>query len=186
MNPRLFEKLYGFRVLIVILLISILVVLGLVFFVNPILQPSGIKATAVIAASTQETSSSTLPQRITDTLIPSPTFTLTVIQSTSTPIFTSTTAPTAKPTLTITPTFSTTPSIASLTLVPTIYCRPKPRRIVDGYYVVRCGDTLERIALDFCGSDSYWLDIYNANRDKFVNQDQLLSGTKLTIPCLSH
>jgi len=186
MNPRLYEKLYGFRILIAILLVTVLVAFGLIIFVNFILQPSEIKGTAVIAVSTQATSYTMPSERITDTLIPSPTFTLTFIPSTSTPVFTSTTAPTAKPTLAITPAFATPPSIASLTLVPTVYCKSKPRRIVDGYYVVRCGDTLERIALDFCGSASYWLDIYNANRDKFVNQDQLLGGTELTIPCLSH
>lgn len=49
-------------------------------------------------------------------------------------------------------------------------------------YKVRPGDTLTRIARDLYGDAAKWRDIYNANRDKMDNENDLQVGQSLVIP----
>jgi LysM repeat protein len=49
-------------------------------------------------------------------------------------------------------------------------------------YTVQRGDTLSKISLRYFGTTKRWKDIYNANKDKISNINQLKVGTQLTIP----
>ncbi len=49
-------------------------------------------------------------------------------------------------------------------------------------YVVQRGDTLSKISLQCYGTTKRWKEIFNANRDRISNMNQLKVGTKLTIP----
>ncbi|RMF75340.1 MAG: LysM domain-containing protein [Planctomycetota bacterium] len=49
-------------------------------------------------------------------------------------------------------------------------------------YEVRKGDTLYQLARQFYNDQARWRDIWNANRNRVPNPDQLYVGTKLIIP----
>lgn len=49
-------------------------------------------------------------------------------------------------------------------------------------YVVQKGDTLSKISQRFYGTTKRTKEIYNANREKITNMNQLKVGTKLVIP----
>ncbi|MCH2155879.1 MAG: LysM peptidoglycan-binding domain-containing protein [Opitutales bacterium] len=51
-----------------------------------------------------------------------------------------------------------------------------------GTYVVQSGDTLTRIAMKVYGSQSRYMDIYNANRDRLSNPSALRVGQELRLP----
>ncbi len=50
------------------------------------------------------------------------------------------------------------------------------------YYIVRPGDWLSKIALKFYGDELIYPDIFNANRDKIQDENQIYPGQKLRIP----
>jgi nucleoid-associated protein YgaU len=54
---------------------------------------------------------------------------------------------------------------------------PEPR-----IYVVQKGDSLSKIAKQFYGNTSDWRRIYDANRDRIKDPDEIQPGWKLTIP----
>lgn len=49
-------------------------------------------------------------------------------------------------------------------------------------YVVQKGDSLSKISSRFYGTTKYWKEIYNANKERIGNMNQLKVGTELTIP----
>lgn len=49
-------------------------------------------------------------------------------------------------------------------------------------YVVKEGDTLSHIALKFYGDGNDYMKIYNANRDKLSDPDEIKPGQILRIP----
>ena len=49
-------------------------------------------------------------------------------------------------------------------------------------YVVKPGDTLRKIARDFYGDDSKWIDIYKANKAVIKDPNLLYPGLELKIP----
>lgn len=49
-------------------------------------------------------------------------------------------------------------------------------------YVVQKGDSLSKISQRFYGTTKYWKEIYNANKERIGNMNQLKVGTELTIP----
>lgn len=49
-------------------------------------------------------------------------------------------------------------------------------------YVVQKGDTLSRISQRYYGTPNRWKAIYDANRDRIANMNQLKVGTALVIP----
>jgi nucleoid-associated protein YgaU len=182
MNPRLYEKLYGFRAIIPVLIVLLLILLGWGVYriVVPPVVPTQIAANG---------SSPTPKSGVTESPTPQPTHTFTTVPPievpTNTPTVQPSTTPTTRPTLTPTATVEAvviTP-VSDSTVVFQVNCNPKPRRFVDGLYVVRCGDSLIRIAQESCGSSSFWWMIYDANRDKIMKPDLIFSGQKLVIPC---
>ena len=48
--------------------------------------------------------------------------------------------------------------------------------------MVQSGDTLTRIAMKVYGSQSRYMDIYNANRDRLSNPSALRVGQELRLP----
>jgi hypothetical protein len=51
-------------------------------------------------------------------------------------------------------------------------------------YVVKPGDTLSKIAKDAYGDANRWREIFEANKDKIQNPNQIRSGWELVIPGL--
>jgi nucleoid-associated protein YgaU len=49
-------------------------------------------------------------------------------------------------------------------------------------YVVQRGDSLSKISTRFYGTTKNWTEIYNANKERIGNSNQLKVGTELTIP----
>lgn len=49
-------------------------------------------------------------------------------------------------------------------------------------YVVKAGDSLSKIAQAVYGDASRWKEIYEANKDKLKNPDQIKPGQELVIP----
>lgn len=49
-------------------------------------------------------------------------------------------------------------------------------------YVVQKGDSLSKISSRFYGTTKYWKEVYNANKERIGNMNQLKVGTELTIP----
>jgi len=49
-------------------------------------------------------------------------------------------------------------------------------------YTVQPGDTLSKIAKQFYGDATAYMDIFNANKDKLQDPDKIRSGQELTIP----
>jgi nucleoid-associated protein YgaU len=56
------------------------------------------------------------------------------------------------------------------------------RQDVRGYYTVRAGDTLATIARQFLGKASREREIFEANRDRMNDPDQIFAGQQLLIP----
>lgn len=49
-------------------------------------------------------------------------------------------------------------------------------------HVVQSGDTLSKIAKQYYGDASRYMDIFNANTDKLSNPDKIQVGQELVIP----
>ena len=56
------------------------------------------------------------------------------------------------------------------------------RTDVRGYHTVRAGETLASIAERYLGRASREMDIFNANRDRMNDPDQISPGQQLLIP----
>jgi len=50
------------------------------------------------------------------------------------------------------------------------------------WYVVKQGDTLSKIAIEFYGDASLYPKIFDANRDQLTDPDKIRVGQKLRIP----
>ena len=59
---------------------------------------------------------------------------------------------------------------------------PLQKQTLPRTYTVQRGDTLSKISLRYFGTTKRWKDIYNANKNKITNINQLKVGTQLTIP----
>lgn len=55
-----------------------------------------------------------------------------------------------------------------------------------GEETIRSGHTLRNISLQYYGHKSFWVYIYEANRDKIANPNNVPLGTKLVIPSLNN
>jgi LysM repeat protein len=51
-----------------------------------------------------------------------------------------------------------------------------------GVHTVASGDTLSKLAKAYLGDAGRYMDIFNANKDKLSNPDQIKVGQKLNIP----
>ncbi|HEY8535268.1 MAG TPA: LysM peptidoglycan-binding domain-containing protein [Vicinamibacterales bacterium] len=51
-----------------------------------------------------------------------------------------------------------------------------------GYYTVKSGDTLSKLAKRFLGDANRYMDIFNANKDQLKDPDRIQVGQKLVIP----
>jgi nucleoid-associated protein YgaU len=69
--------------------------------------------------------------------------------------------------------------VAARSAAPTL---PPAAAVATAEYVVRSGDTLKSIASRFLGSDAEWVRIYEANRAAIADPDQLMVGTRISIP----
>jgi nucleoid-associated protein YgaU len=49
-------------------------------------------------------------------------------------------------------------------------------------HVVQSGDTLSKIAKEYYGDSSRYMDIFNANRDKLSDPNKIQVGQELVIP----
>ncbi len=49
-------------------------------------------------------------------------------------------------------------------------------------YTVKAGDSLSKIAKEYYGDASAYMDIFNANKDKLSDPDKIQPGQQLTIP----
>lgn len=180
-HSSLYELLYAWRFLIVIVL---LVLVGaLIAWI--LIKPAGgeevaVSPTAVVVSpevidtveagespsppptSTAVPASPTPEQLPTDTPLPEPT------EVQPTPTFTATSAPTAPPPPPETP--SPTPT-ATPTVAPTAQS-----------YTVLWGDSLWRIAEKFYGDGQRWRDLYRANSDIIADPRLIRTGWELEIP----
>jgi nucleoid-associated protein YgaU len=52
-------------------------------------------------------------------------------------------------------------------------------------YTVRVGDTLSRIARDFLGDETAYMEIFNANRDQLSDPNKIRPGQVLKMPALT-
>lgn len=59
---------------------------------------------------------------------------------------------------------------------------PAPVKAAPKTYVIQKGDTLSKISQKFYGTTKKWKGIYDANRDKIQNINNLKVGTQITIP----
>jgi nucleoid-associated protein YgaU len=69
------------------------------------------------------------------------------------------------------------PTIISIPIVTTL-----PKTSSPQIYTVQTGDALEALATRFCGNDSTWRDLVNANPSLVGRQNELEVGEKLKIP----
>ena len=51
-----------------------------------------------------------------------------------------------------------------------------------GYYSVKSGDTLSKLAKQFLGDQNRYMDIFNANTDQLKDPDMIKVGQRLKIP----
>jgi len=58
---------------------------------------------------------------------------------------------------------------------------PERPRVNTGWYTVRAGDTLRKIAIEIYGDESKWIVIYYANED-IISPDTIYPGMRLRIP----
>lgn len=68
------------------------------------------------------------------------------------------------------------------TVAPTGAATPVEAVVASRVFVVRRGDTLRRVAAQAYGDESLWRLIYDANRDRINDPENLLIGTRLRIP----
>lgn len=73
-------------------------------------------------------------------------------------------------------------STSEIQPAPTPTPKPAPQPATGRTYVVQKGDTLSKISQRFYGSTKRWKTIYEANRDKIANINNLKVGTKIVIP----
>ena len=53
---------------------------------------------------------------------------------------------------------------------------------VYGYYTVKSGDTLSKLARTFLGDTNRYMDIFNVNKDQLNDPDMIKVGQRLKIP----
>jgi LysM repeat protein len=51
-----------------------------------------------------------------------------------------------------------------------------------GYYTVKSGDTLSKLAKQFLGDTNRYMDIFNVNKDQLNDPDMIKVGQRLKIP----
>lgn len=51
-----------------------------------------------------------------------------------------------------------------------------------GYYTVKSGDTLSKLARTFLGDTNRYMDIFNVNKDQLNDPDMIKVGQRLKIP----
>ena len=51
-----------------------------------------------------------------------------------------------------------------------------------GYYTVKSGDTLSKVARHFLGDTNRYMDIFNVNKDQLSDPDMIKVGQRLKIP----
>ena len=56
------------------------------------------------------------------------------------------------------------------------------KRDIFGVYTVRAGDTLSKIAKEFLGSPSKYMEIFNLNKDVLTDPEMIKAGQALKIP----
>jgi len=182
----LYEKLYRWRKLILLLLLLVLVggVAGVYLASRPEQKttvsqatPTAIEEKIVTApTSTAEPEPTAMPEPTATaepTAIPEPTV---PPEATATP----TPAPTAVPEPTATPTSALTAvPEPTATLAPTATPEPTPGVTA---FVVRPGDYLWRIADELYGDPYRWVEIYEANQDLIWDPDLIRPGWELRIP----
>ena len=59
---------------------------------------------------------------------------------------------------------------------------PSAKTAATRTYIVQRGDSLSKISAHFYGTTKHWKEIYNANKERIGNINQLKVGTLLTIP----
>jgi nucleoid-associated protein YgaU len=72
--------------------------------------------------------------------------------------------------------FPVDPSLASTTT------QPKAQNARPQMYTVKPGDTLSKISKQFYGNSNDYMRIFNANKDKLKDPDQIQVGQELKIP----
>lgn len=75
---------------------------------------------------------------------------------------------------------TTKPSPANAT--PPVTAAPPPAKPSTGTYVVAKGDTLMRIARTVLKDEKRWREIYNLNKDRIKDPNNLIEGTALKLP----
>ncbi len=60
--------------------------------------------------------------------------------------------------------------------------QPAPQKAAPKTYVIQKGDTLSKISQKFYGTTKKWKSIYEANRDRINNINNLKVGTQIVIP----
>lgn len=71
---------------------------------------------------------------------------------------------------------------ATVTPAPVQEIAPAPVKAQPKTYVIQKGDTLSKISQKFYGSTKKWKSIYDANREKINNINNLKVGTQIVIP----
>jgi nucleoid-associated protein YgaU len=56
------------------------------------------------------------------------------------------------------------------------------KKDVYGYYTVKSGDNLSKLAKHFLGESNRYMDIFNVNKDQLSNPDMIKVGQRLKIP----
>ena len=59
---------------------------------------------------------------------------------------------------------------------------PSPHLSDEQIYTVKAGDTLSKISQQFYGEANLYMNIFEANRDKLADPNEIQSGTRLRIP----
>jgi len=60
--------------------------------------------------------------------------------------------------------------------------KEKPAEVIEEIYVVKKGDTLQKISKEFYGTTKRWKKIYEANKKVLKGPDFIKKGQKLVIP----
>lgn len=74
------------------------------------------------------------------------------------------------------------PISTQIAIAPNISTPSSPKTSPPKSYEIQTGDSLEAIALRFCGSDATWRDFVIANPILIGREDSLEVGEKLTVP----
>jgi len=205
MNSRLYERLYGLRLpLLVGGLVVIVALCGCMVFAGgiPLLIPPTGGTPVAQATGTPVSPSPVLPTPVpptsTPTQIPPTPVPPTSVPSTPVPPtpIPPTSTPTQAPPTPVSPTPVSPTPVSPTPVSPTPAQTPTPtpswavaaaqippRRTVNGIYTVQWGDCLSAIAADLCAAWQKWTEIYEANRDKIADPNLIFPGQQFSIPC---